>query len=126
MTATRKILTGLATVAAATALGVTGAATASAQQYGSFPLSPGQGACSGAQYANYQVRADGWATAGGAKFKLLRNGYVVANSPTRVNAWSAQLSGWTFPGAGYYTVCAQNTGTTNTIATLQLLTDAEF
>jgi hypothetical protein len=52
----------------------------------------------------------------------------VLNSPTRANSWSAELrtSYGTFPGPGYYSVCAQNTGTANTIATLQLRTDSEF
>ena len=32
----------------------------------------------------------------------------------------------TFPGPGYYSLGAQNTGTLNTIATLQLRTDSEI
>jgi hypothetical protein len=118
----------LAAVGAATALAVSGAASASAQQYGSYPLSPGTGACTAAQYAGYQVRADFWATADGAKFKLLRNGQVVQNTPTRVNygAFDLRSSWYTFPGPGYYSVCAQNTGDRNTIATMQLRTDWEF
>lgn len=131
-TATRsvggKIVTGLAAVGAAAALSVAGAPTASAQQYGTYPLSPGQGACTPAQYANYQVRGDAWATGDGAKFKLLRNGVVVWKTPTRATAAAVELrsSYGTFPGPGYYALCAQNTGTMNTIATLQLRTDAEF
>ncbi len=125
---TRTLLTGLAISGAAAALSVAGVATASAQQYGSYPLSPGAGACTPSQYAGYQVRVDAWATNQGAKIKLLRNGVVVANTPTRVNSWSyeARTSWGNFPGAGYYSVCAQNTGTANTIATLQLRTDAEL
>lgn len=125
---TRKIITGLAVSGAAAALSIGGAATASAQQYGSYPLSPGAGQCTNAQYASYQVRVDAWATGDGAKFKLLRNGVVVTNTPTRVNSWSTVLKSayGTFPGAGYYSVCAQNTGTSNTTATMQLRTDSEF
>jgi hypothetical protein len=84
--------------------------------------------CSATQYASYQVRADGWATAQGAKFKLLRNGVVITNTPGRATQWAAEYRSayGTFPGAGYYSVCAQNTGTTNTIVTLQLRTDSEF
>jgi hypothetical protein len=125
---TRKIITSLAVTGAAAAISVGGASTASAQQYGSYPLSPGQGQCTPAQYAGYQVRGDATATAQGAKFKLLRNGAVVANTPNRASYWSIELrSTWgNFPGPGYYSLCAQNTGTTNTIATLQLRTDAEI
>jgi hypothetical protein len=125
---TRKIVTGLALTGAAVTLTVTGAGAASAQQYGSHPLSPGQGDCTAAQYAGYQVRGDAWATGQGAKFKLLRNGVVVWNSPTRATAAAVELRSayGTFPGPGYYTLCAQNTGTLNTIATLQLRTDSEF
>lgn len=125
---TRKIITSLAVTGAAAAFSVAGAGAASAQQYGSYPLSPGQGQCTPAQYAGYQVRGDATATAQGAKFKLLRNGAVVANTPNRANSWSIELrSSWgNFPGPGYYSLCAQNTGTTNTTATLQLRTDAEI
>ena len=123
-----RIGTGLAVAGAAAVLSIGGATAASASSYGSAPVSPGQGTCSFSQYAAFQVRADGWATNQGAKFKLLRNGQVVANSSTRVNTWSVELrtSYGNFPGPGYYTICAQNTGTLNTIATLQLRTDNEF
>jgi hypothetical protein len=113
---------------AAGAIALAGAGAANAQSYSSTPLSPGQGACSATQYASYQVRGDGWATGQGAKFKLLRNGVVVTNTPGRVNNWAfeGRTAYGTFAGPGYYSVCAQNTGTTNTIVTLQLRTDAEF
>ena len=127
-TITRKLVTALVSTGAAAAFSIAGASVASAQQYGSYSLSPGAGDCTNAQYASYQVRVDGWATNQGAKFKLLRNGVVVANTPTRVNSWSAEFRSayGNFPGAGYYSVCAQNTGSANTIATLQLRTDGEF
>jgi hypothetical protein len=124
----RKIITGLAVAGTAAAISVGGATTASAQQYQSTPLAPSQGTCTPAQYASFQVRADGWATWNGAKFKLLRNGVVVYSTPTRVTSIAVELrsNNGTFPGPGYYTWCAQNTGTTNTTATLQLRTDYEF
>jgi hypothetical protein len=113
---------------AASAIALAGAGAANAQQHSSTPLAPGQGVCSTAQYASYQVRADGWATGQGAKFKLLRNGVVINTTPNRANAWAAEYRSayGTFPGPGSYTVCAQNTGTTNTTVTLQLRTDYEF
>ncbi len=113
---------------AAGAIALAGAGAANAQAYASTPLSPGQGVCSASQYASYQVRADGWATGQGAKFKLLRNGVVITSTPGRANAWAAEYRSayGTFPGPGYYSVCAQNTGTANTTVTLQLRTDYEF
>ncbi|WP_395728881.1 hypothetical protein [Nakamurella sp.] len=113
---------------AAGAIALAGAGAADAQSYSSTPLSPGQGACSATQYASYQVRGDGWATGQGAKFKLLRNGVVITNTPGRVNNWAfeSRTAYGNFAGPGYYSVCAQNTGTANTVVTLQLRTDAEF
>jgi len=124
----RRIAGGLAATGAAVAFTLAGSGAANAQQYQSIPLSPGQGACSAVQYASYQVRGDGWATADGAKFKLLRNGVVVDNTATRVSYWGVEKRSayGNFPGPGSYSLCAQNTGTTNTIVTLQLRTDYEF
>jgi hypothetical protein len=126
-TTLRRIVAGLGVAGAAAALTVTGAATASAQTYKSMALAPGFGDCGPAQYASFAVRGDGWATADGAKFKLLRNGQTVWNTPTRVTSASVQLTSasGTFPGPGMYSLCAQNTGTRNTIATVQLKTDSE-
>ena len=126
-TITRKIIKGIAITAAAGALSLGAATTASAQQTGSYPLSPGAGQCTITQYAGYQVRAVAVATGQGAKFKLLRNGVVIANTDTRSGGWSIELrtAYGNFPGPGNYALCAQNTGTTNTIATLTLRTDAE-
>jgi len=123
-----RVAAGLAITGAAAAVSLAGAGSASASSYGSFVLAPGQGACSLSQYASYQVRADGQATGQGAKLKLVRNGGILLSTATRVNGWAAELrsSYGTFPGPGYYSVCAQNTGTTNTIVTLQLRTDGEF
>jgi hypothetical protein len=125
----RSIITALALATAAAGLSVAGATTASAQQSGSYPLSPGQGQCTNSQYAAYQVRGDATSsTTDGAKFKLVRNGVVVANTPNRQPMWTIELRSayGNFPGPGYYSLCAQNTGTKNTIATLILRTDSEF
>ena len=126
-TITSKIIKGIAVTAAAAAISVGAATTASAVQTGSYPLSPGTGQCTNPQYAGYQVRAVGVATGQGAKFKLLRNGVVIANTDTRSGGWSIELRSayGNFPGPGSYSLCAQNTGTTNTIATLTLRTDSE-
>ena len=129
MTSTsRKIITSLGVAGAAAAISVGGASTASAQQYGSYPLTPGAGQCTPTQYARYQVRADASAIVDGAKFKLVRNGVVVANTANRANIWAMEMRSayGNFPGPGYNSVCAQNTGTRNTVATLQLRTDYEF
>lgn len=113
---------------AAGAIALAGAGAANAQSYSSTALAPGQGTCSTSQYASYQVRGDGWATGQGAKFKLVRNGVVVNSTPGRVNNWAfeSRTAYGNFAGPGYYSVCAQNTGTTTTIVTLQLRTDYEF
>ena len=125
---TRTIVTGLAITGAAAALSAAGAGAASASQYGSYSLTPAQGQCTASQYAGYQVRGDAWATGQGAKFKLLRNGVVVWNTPLRATVAAVELrtAYGTFAGPGYYSLCAQNTGTSNTVATLQLKTDGEF
>ncbi len=81
----RTIITSLAVAGAAAGISVAGATTASAQQYGSYSLTPGSGQCTASQYASYQVRGDTSATVDGAKMKLLRNGVVVWNTPSRVN-----------------------------------------
>jgi len=122
-----RIGTGLAVTASAAALSFSGAGAASASTYGSYALAPGQGACV-AQYASYQVHADGRATGQGAKFKVLRNGAVIVNTANRESTWSYELrsSHGSFPGPGSYSFCAQNTGTTNTIVTLQLGTDSDL
>ena len=121
-------LAGIAAVTTAAAtLAIAGAGSASANTYGSYGLAPGQTACV-QQYASYQVRADGTATGGGAKFKLLANGVVVHNTPNRVTGYAVELRSayGNFPGPGYYSVCATNTGTTNTVVPLRLRTDGEF
>ena len=125
-TRTRRIATGTAIAAAVAAASFAGASSASAQQLASSVLTPGQGTCTDVQYAAYQVRGDALASGQGAKFKLLRNGVVIANTG-RVQAWGIELksANGTFPGPGNYSLCAQNTGTTSTNVTLKLRTDAE-
>jgi hypothetical protein len=123
-----RIAAGLAAGGAVLAFSLAGAGSASASVPTSTPLSPGTGVCSANQYASYQVRGDGSATGQGVKFKLLYNGSVLSATPGRVNAWAAEFrtSYGTFPGPGYYSVCAQNTGTTNSTVTLQIRTDGQF
>jgi hypothetical protein len=120
-------IAGLAAVSASVAaLAVVGANPASADTVSTFGLAPGQTACV-QQYASYQARVDGTGTAGGAKFKVLRSGVVIANTPTRATQYAAEFRSvyGNFPGPGYYSLCATNTGTTNTIVTLHVRTDYE-
>lgn len=118
----------IAVTTAAAGIAALGIATdANAAQYTSLRLTPGQQVCV-TQYASYQVRADGWATNAGAKFKLQRNGVVVANTIGLATAFAAELrTSWgNFPGPGSYTLCATNNGTTNTNVTITLRSDGEF
>jgi len=119
---------GLAAVpATVAAFAVVGANPASADTVSTFGLGPGQTACV-QQYASYQARVDGTGTAGGAKFKVLKNGAVTANTPSRANQYAAEFRSayGNFPGPGSYSLCATNTGTTNTIVTLHVRTDGEI
>jgi hypothetical protein len=125
-TSSRIALTAALTGTAAI-ISLAGASSASASSYNAVPLSPGQSSCV-SQYASYQVRGEGTATGAGARFKLLYNGQVIDATPGRVNNWVVEhRSAWgNFPGPGYYSVCAYNTATTNTIVTLRIRTDSEF
>lgn len=78
-----RIAAAVLATGAATAFAFAGDGAANAAQGSTTTLTPGQGSCTASQYASYQVRGEGWATAQGAKFKLLRNGVVVSNSLTR-------------------------------------------
>jgi hypothetical protein len=53
---------------------------------------------------------------------------VVWSTPSRATAAAVEFrsASGTFPGPGSYSLCAQNTGTSNTTATLQLKTDTEI
>ena len=126
---TLSMIGGSAAVAGLATLALLGAAgTASASQFYGGTLHPGEQRCV-QQYAGYQVRAEGRASAGGAKFKLQRNGVTIpgTGTPGLVNFWTADLrTSWgTFPGAGYYVACATNNGTADTNVQLTLLTDGE-
>ena len=123
-----RIASAVLATGAAAAISLAGAAGAQAGPPASTPLPPGAGTCTPSEYANSQVRGDAYATNDGAKFKLVRNGQVIYNTPSRSNAWFIELrsSYGTFPGPGYYSLCAQNTGNANTIVTLQLRTDYAF
>jgi hypothetical protein len=120
----------IAGISAVAVLGTAGAAMASQDANGT--LMPGAQVCTATQYASYQAKGFGTATgqlpAGGAKFKLLRNGVVVATLNSRANAATLQVltSGGTFPGSGDYQMCANNTGSAPTSVTLNLKTDGEF
>ncbi len=124
---TTRLAGAAALTATAATLAVAGAGSASASTFNTYGLAPGQTACV-QQYASYQVRGDGTATAAGAKFKLLDNGVVVQNTANRATAYAVELRSayGTFPGPGYYSLCATNTGTTNTVVTLRLRTDSEL
>jgi hypothetical protein len=122
-----RLALGAALTGTAAVISLAGAGAASAQSYTAVPLSPGQASCV-SQYASYQVRADGTATAGGARFKVLYNGRIIQDTAGRVSGWAAEnrSSFGNFPGPGYYSVCAYNTGTSNTTVTLRIRTDSEF
>jgi hypothetical protein len=123
----RLIAAGSLVAAATTALVGAGASPASAYALQSQNLQPGGSVCV-SQYAGYQVRGDGTATGDGARFKILRDVTVVAATPGRVTGWGQELrsSYGNFPGPGYYSVCAYNTGTTVTKVTISIKTDSEF
>lgn len=128
---TRSTLSRISRTALLTGIGaaaILGSATAAQAAGGNtVVLSPGQQACV-QQYAGYQVRGEGTATAQGAKFKLTRNGAVVNGSPGLVRGWAAEARSayGTFPGPGLYVVCATNNGTANTTANLLIRTDSEI
>ncbi|MFP5415686.1 MAG: hypothetical protein ACLGHZ_02225 [Actinomycetes bacterium] len=116
---------------AALAIGATSIATlaqaplAHAQQFGSFTLAPGATACV-QQYASYQVRGDGWASRP-VKFSLKKNGMTL--NPVPAGTYWAQeyrVSYGTFPGSGFYQVCAFNNGTQTASVQIQIRTDYEF
>ncbi|BCJ50774.1 hypothetical protein Asp14428_22490 [Actinoplanes sp. NBRC 14428] len=105
------------------------AAFASAQGWGGT-LRPGEQHClTASDYAYYQVRADGQATASGARFKVLRNGSVVFGTPSGTIAgfaYEGRSSYGTFAGPGSYTVCATNNNATRTLVNLHIFTDADL
>jgi phage tail sheath gpL-like len=91
-------------------------------------LPPGQSACA-SQNANYQVRLEGTASKAGVKFRVYRNGVLVAASPSDTSSgYATELrSAWgNFPGAGVYTICALNKQTTNSFVSLRVRSDGEI
>ena len=128
-----KPLTRLGTLAAGAlaAAGIVAAlapSAAFADMSTSTKLVPGGKTCV-SQFAAYQVRGDGTATWNGAFFTIEYLGQVKANSPSaKALVYAQQLSTATrtFPGAGYYSVCAYNFQNTNTNVTVRIRTDAEI
>lgn len=130
-TASRVRTLAATTIAAAALVGATstgaGAAWPDDGVIKTVVLSPGQSDCV-SQPASDQVRGDGSATNGGAKFKLVYYSSVLENSPFRASAWAAErrTAYGNFPGPGQYAVCATNTGNTRTIVTIQIRSDGQF
>src|SRR6476646_1062470 len=88
---TARVASGVLATGAAAAIALVGAGAANAAPPVSQGLVPGATVCSPSQYASFQVRGDGAATLYGAKFKLVRNCGVVANTPNRVNNSAIEL-----------------------------------
>jgi len=83
--------------------------------------------CTAQAWAGSQVRAEGTATRNGAKFFVYKDGAPVYNTTPTSGGFAAEFrSRWgTFPGAGWYQVCAVNKQTTLTYATVRLRTDGD-
>lgn len=126
MTTIRRTRLAAAALVLAAAGTTAGATAASAIQPGYGTLKPGRELCV-TQYASSKVRVDGTATGQGARFRLSYYGGKIDDTWGRVNAVAFERrSAWgTFPGTGYYTACATNTGQSDTTVTLTLRTDAE-
>ncbi|GIH22119.1 hypothetical protein Aph01nite_04290 [Acrocarpospora phusangensis] len=126
MIRTRRIALGVAALAAgATVLTVSSPAHALAGWGGT--LTPGSVACVG-QYAATKVQGDGTATNDGAKFFIYKNGVLVFTTGGRVPYFLKALTATSspaFPGPDAYTVCAKNTGATNTLVNMHIATDGE-
>lgn len=105
------------------------AALASAEGWGGT-LRPGEQHClTATDIATYQVRADGQATASGARFKVTRNGGLVYGTPSGTIAgfaYEGRTSLGTFAGSGSYTVCATNNNATKTLVNIHIFTDADL
>ncbi|WP_067462167.1 hypothetical protein [Actinomadura macra] len=115
----RRVAAGLA-LSGATTLGLLalpGVAFASGGSLSNIVLRPGGEACVAA-HADNSVTASGSANQPGLKFKVIGQGGSVVTgtgSPGPVTAWGAQTqAGWyNWQGAGDYTACAKNNGTSN-------------
>lgn len=94
-------------------------------------LRPGQSYCflRNAPADGYQVRAEGTATNGGARFRLIRNGVVLQATDSdsrRQFTAERRTSTGNYPGPGVYQLCAANHGTADTLVNLRILFNAEF
>lgn len=124
----RRIAVGTAALAAVAGGTILMSSPAHAQVGWGGTLTPGSVSCIG-QHANTQVHGDGTATADGAKFFIYREGVQVYSSGGRLQNWGKNITATSnpvFPGAGDYTVCAKNTGATNTLVNFYILSDGEF
>lgn len=108
-------------LSAAAALGTAGIALAG-PPVGAV-LQPGGQVCTPAQFAGHKLRLNANTTGGQSTVVLTRNGVVI----TSITATGPVVLGP--PGitvvAGTYQGCSTNTGTTQTVAQLQLFTDSE-
>ena len=128
---TRTLKAAGAGVALAT-LAVLTPATAHAEPIGwGGTIQPGQVYCF-TRYASsgvYQVRAEGDATRGGARFRFLLNRGVLQASATDTTSWfnaERRTSLGNYPGAGTYELCAANHSATPTLVNLHILFNNEF
>ena len=94
-------------------------------QSASQQLAPGAQICA-EQYAGYQVRVDGTSKKP-LHFRVFRNGVAIQSYPGSTGFVSELRSAWgTFPGAGYYKVCAVNNTSVPTLASVSIRTDFEI
>ncbi len=127
-TRARRIAPAASVIAAGGAVALLAPTAAQAYSPGGGTLVPGGQTCTAQQWAGYQARGEGTATRSGARFTVYRNGVVIYQTPTGTTSGFAaefRSSYGTFPGAGYYQVCAKNPNSTNTSVTLLLTTDSE-
>ena len=112
-------------VGAAVSTAVLSAGPANAAQSASQQLAPGAQICA-EQYAGYQVRVDGTSKKP-LHFRVFRNGVAIQSYPGSTGFVSELRSSWgTFPGAGYYKVCAVNNTSVTTLASVSIRTDFEI
>ena len=112
-------------IGAAVSTAVLSATPANAAQAAYKQLVPGESLCV-EQYAGYQVRVDGTSKKP-LHFRVFRNGVAIQSYPGSTGFVSELRSSWgTFPGAGYYKVCAVNNTTMNNWASVSIRTDSEI
>ena len=125
---TRRIRRAAIIVSGLAAAGVVALpAAAFANTVNSGTVTPGGSLCA-TQHAYTQARVSGTASRAGAKFRVYRDGVLIASSPTSTTAGYAaefrpSLMNFT---PGDYTLCGFNLQTTNPFVTVQVLTDGEF